>query len=83
MTVEERILVLLASLGSRVPTDVVDRARAEVGYGEYGIAIENLCENLFELDVRLTHSHLEDLGNLARDLGLGDERWGFIRSLEE
>lgn len=83
LTVEERILSLLASLSSRVPADIIDRARAEVEYGEYGVAFESLCENVFEVDARLTRSHLREFEDLAAHLGIEDERWDFVRSLEE
>jgi hypothetical protein len=78
---EKRILDLLASLVSVAPSNVLDRARSEVSYGEYGIAIENLCDNLFELNARLSSDQLEEFARLAAEMGLREDRWAFIRTL--
>jgi hypothetical protein len=83
MTVEETILAFLDSLSGRAPATIIEDARRDVSHGEYGLAIENLCENLFEQDVSLSSAHLAELRHLATDLDITTERWAFVLSLQD
>jgi hypothetical protein len=49
--------------------------------GEWGIALECLCDNLHDFGVRLTTHEISEVEALARHMGMPDERWDFIREL--
>ena len=53
-----------------------------VAHGEYGIAIEDLAEHMYERDVELGAADIERLLQLALELRLRDERWSFVRRLQ-
>ena len=72
---------LLKELEGRVPDSIIGAARHDVGYGEYGLALENLCEQLFEFDARLTSSDVSSIDALAVAMNLPVERWQFTLEL--
>ncbi len=47
--------------------------------GEPGIALENLCTQLFEYDVTITVSIQERLAMLGRAMGLEESQWNKLR----
>lgn len=65
---------LLAVIGSchnlGVPCGDLEQMIALTTAGEPGVALENLCEQLFEYDANVPVSTLERLTNLARELGV-------------
>lgn len=81
LTIEERMAEMLERLERCAPADLIDQARTEMGYGEYGIGLENLCEGLYEVNAKLPQHILDTIAELARAMGLLPERWEFVEIL--
>lgn len=70
---EESIASVLDSLGG-MPFDMQE-CRTLVHAGEYGVAIENLCTQLFEYDVVLSTVQKECIAAIAKRLTICDGYW--------
>lgn len=81
--IEERLTTLFSSLVGRVPEEILRRAEEDVRYREYGMALENLCQCMYDSNVTVTPGDLTMIGGLAADMGLGPERWNFLERLAE
>lgn len=81
---EARILELLQSpdLADRVPRDRLDDICDLIKHGEYGVAVENLCENLFDVTDPLSAQWLARLEQIVLDLGLDDHYRNIVRKIE-
>lgn len=82
MNVEIELASVLDSFETRAPQEIIDAARNELGHGEFGIALENFCEQIFEASVELDGSDLSTIENLATAMGIADNRWAFLKELE-
>jgi hypothetical protein len=49
--------------------------------GEEGVALENLCDNLFEFEVRLPNDIRDHLAELCRRWGVGSHRIRLLDAL--
>jgi hypothetical protein len=81
LTIEERMVEMLERLARCAPAELIDQARTEVGYGEYGIGLENLCEGLYEVNAKLPQDILDSIAELAGAMDLSPERWEFVEIL--
>ena len=75
------MLDLLDQLAPFAPAPLVAQARAEVGYGEYGMGLENLCEGLYEGNAKLPQRGIDSIAELAKTMNLSRERWEFVEIL--
>lgn len=81
--VESVLLRLLEAkqLYSIVPWDRLAQIRNLVTHAEYGVATENLCENLFGISEPLDDSWLEGLERVVVQLGLDAYYLKIVRGL--
>ena len=54
-----------------------------IDFGEYVMAVEDLCVNLYEVDARLPRGLVEEIAALVWQMQLRPERWQFVRDLKE
>ena len=80
---EERLWMLARHLDGYVENDILRDLRQEISYGEYGLGLENLCEQLFESNARLPKVILDEIVEAANLMQLPAERWDFVMALEE
>lgn len=52
-----------------------------IEYGEPKVALENMCENLFELRIQITPRIFEAIRDLAQEMGIQERRFGFLAKL--
>ncbi len=85
MTIQEIELmlerVILDCRAFNIPGDQLDEMLALTHAGEPGIALENLCTQLFEYDVTATVSIQERLSVLGRAMGLEESRRNNVRKM--
>jgi len=81
--IEHRLLRLSDHLDRVVEPEIVGQLRKEVSYGEYGMGLENLCQQLFEADARLPKFVIDEIGEIAGLMDLPADRWEFVSALEE
>ena len=61
-----------------LPQDDIERAEELVYVGEWAVALENLCTQLYEYDVDVSDEILRLIESLARDLGVADRYWAVL-----
>ncbi len=81
-SIEKRLNVLAKHLEGSIDSGLVNDLRKEISYGEYGVGLENLCEQLLESDYRLAKVILDEIAEAARFMQLPTERWDFVMTLE-
>ena len=52
-----------------------------VEYGEYAIALENFCSNLYEFNIKIFQEDLEIIKECATLMKLKEETWNFIETI--
>ncbi len=78
--VERKVLELMTECrGLAVPPAELDDMTALTRAGEPGIALENLCEQLFEYDVAVSAALVERIRVLGTAMGLRAEYWTRLR----
>jgi hypothetical protein len=70
----------LENKASYLPERIEDmRELAEAG--EWGIALENLCSNLYDFDVALSDEEVREIESLAAAMRFRPGSWSFVRDL--
>lgn len=83
MKLEADVSALLAAQHLRevVEPDRLADMKDLVRHGEYGIAVENLCENLYDATQPLEGSWVTALEEIVERLGLDEHYRGIVRGL--
>jgi hypothetical protein len=68
--VEERLARVLGRVSGLLPDDQLQEMRQLVQAGEPGIALENLCTQLYEYDVSVPAELAAELEALAEAMGI-------------
>ena len=58
-----------------LPQEDIQRVEELVEVGEWIVALENLCTQLYEYDVDLPAETLKSIEDLCRDIGVADRYW--------
>jgi hypothetical protein len=74
-TIESRLLIVLDALQDKLPCEQIDDMRDLTKAGEPGVALENLCTQLFEYDVSVLQSVRDELATLGTAMGIGADHW--------
>lgn len=61
----------------------IDDSMSLLDHGERGIGLENLLSNIYEFDVALTENEVDVIEELAKAWGLANERWTFVKELQQ
>lgn len=74
--IEATLLTLIADCSDGpIPTIQLQEMVSLVNAGEPGVALENLCTQLFEYDVRV-HPHVTaQLASIGRAMGIDERYW--------
>jgi len=72
--------VPLSQHGERIDAAIED-ARDLVAHGEEGVALENICQNLFEWDFPLSRADYERLQQIGRHYGFESDTWSFLEKI--
>lgn len=76
--IEERLLFLLKRFQCALPADEYASVRDLVVHREWGVAFENLCEQLFEHSIVVGPEALKEMEKLATEMNLPDSSWSFL-----
>jgi hypothetical protein len=73
--VEERMMSIVHTLSGRLsPTDsenIISLVRA----GEWGVALENLCTQLYEYDIDVPVETYQDIASVGEAMGIEPRYW--------
>ena len=72
------MLALIQRFDSRLSAEIIENIRDLVVDGEWGVALENLCVQLFEVDVIVEVDLLEEIKSLAKEMELPPDTWSFL-----
>ena len=76
------LLPLLRELDWHDGTDRIEFMLGDIKelieHGEPGVALENLCQNLYEFSVPITQSDLAALESLAKEMEMPDDTWELL-----
>jgi hypothetical protein len=59
----------------------INDARDLIEHGEEGVALENICQNLYEWDFPLSRAHYERLQQIGRHYGFENHTWSFLAKI--
>lgn len=79
---ERRLHRVADALAGDLPNEDISNFRSLVDAGEPGVALENLCSQIFEYDVTITSAVYNEIIALGRAMKL-DESWWSILSVHE
>lgn len=80
-TIAEILKSIGQALVGRMDQDVVDDALEYIDFNELRLAVETLCDQIYEYDVQITTSELEQLREIARETGADMQRVEPLREL--
>lgn len=78
---QDEFEVLRRALGGRLSQDVLDDALSYVGFGECTLAVETLCDQLYEYNVPITNAEHESILALAERYNAKGQRVSVLASL--
>lgn len=78
---EIRLRSLLGSLAVHVEAWAIEEPRALLDAGEWGVAFESLCENLYDGELAVLPGEVAEIESLGAALGSTRRAWRLIREL--
>ena len=76
--IESELTAVLANVADELPAQDQENVASLVGAGEFGIAFETLCTQLYEYDVTPTPDDLARLAAVGRRLELDPSTWEIL-----
>jgi predicted HAD superfamily phosphohydrolase len=73
--IESELQELVLIYEKRLPVNDVDSIKELVGVGEYAVAFENFCTQLYEYDVAVAQSDRSRLEIIGKEMRLEDSLW--------
>jgi len=85
---ERRFIALLSHLrmvdwrdGSGRVEFILTDTRDLIEHGEPVVALENICQNLYEFSVSISEQDLEEIKVFAKAMDMSDETWDFLNEI--
>lgn len=60
---------------------MINDARDLIRHGEPGVALENICQNLFEYAVVIGEQNYDELRTIGRAMNLPENTWSLIKEI--
>lgn len=73
--IEGQLLRLVTAYSDQLPEQDVRELSSLVNAGEPGVALENLCSQLYEYELRVSSADLDQILQLGNLMGLDLSRW--------
>jgi hypothetical protein len=77
---EEQFRILLRALGPSLTTEDVEQTQELVDHNELGVAFENFCTQLYELDVTCSPDQLTQIASIGTAMGISSEYWTILKT---
>ena len=81
MQLESRMHALIASLATHVEAWVVEEPASLVDAGEWGVAFETLCDNIYEREVAVFPGEVAEIESLGEGMKVQRKAWRLVREL--
>ncbi len=79
---EANLAQLLATASTGLRPESVANLHELVAHGEYGVALENLCEELYEWDIAVPADSLRQIVALGSGMGIDPSYWEGIQTTD-
>ncbi len=73
--IERRLSALLEENTALLSCELLEHCRSLVAHGEPGVALENLCTQLYEYEVAVPDSVVQELAALGGMMGIDAVHW--------
>ncbi len=73
--IEERLMRVISALRQLLPDEDIRSVEELTRSREWGIALENLCDQLYEFGASVPSSILAEIGSLGAEMGLDEAYW--------
>ncbi|HEX2923498.1 MAG TPA: MafI family immunity protein [Chloroflexota bacterium] len=77
--IERRLLGLAAAFERQLPKQDIDGVESLARAGEYGVALENLATQLYEYDIAVPGTVLQEIIELGTRLTVDSSYWTILR----
>lgn len=78
MNTEKRTIEIIETFRNRLPDEFVDMYKNLAQHAEWGVALEDLCTQLYEFDITPSAQELEEIKSLAKSMNMADDVWNFL-----
>ncbi len=78
--VEDRVIGLakkIEKLSEEDHQNIIDLAE----HNEWGVALDSLCHQLYEYDIKITKSDYDEICGLGKEMGMNVDEWLFLKEL--
>lgn len=81
MQFESRMRALVASLATHVEAWLVEEPESLLDAGEWGVAFEALCDNLYDQTVPVFPGEVAEIESLGEGMKIQRRAWRLVREL--
>ena len=82
-TIEEKLNLLIKQLKPSLPEVTVIDAQDFVEHGEYGVALELICQQLFEFDCMISRELYNQIAEVASLMQMPSSTFDFLKGSTE
>jgi hypothetical protein len=80
-SISSQLLEVLDSVGTTLRPEDYREALCELRAGEFEVAFEVICQQLFEYSLPLTRGDYDRLAAVGKEMELPERRWKFLERL--
>jgi hypothetical protein len=77
---EERALAVLERFRESLPSEECEEIQSLISHREWGVGLENLCQQLFEHDIPVDHASLRAIRELAEEMQMPAKTSKFLET---
>ncbi len=79
MSIEDRLTLLHEQVKGRLDDEVSDQVQEFIEVGEWGLALEVICDHMLEKGLVSSFAEWNDIFLLARDMEINLKPWDALR----
>jgi hypothetical protein len=78
LEIERRLAIVISKASGWLPESQLDDMRSLNEAGEPGVALENLCVQLYEYDIQVSEEVWDELKLLGSAMGVKEDYWEIL-----
>lgn len=79
--IEKKLSILINDLTSKLDSNIIDSIIESIKSGEYGVALEELSNMIFEYDVKISSSQFNSIKDIGTTMKLDSDVWNMLETL--
>jgi len=76
--IQNATISLIKRFRGRLDDDCLNDYQSTAEHGEWGVAFENLCDQLFEFDIFLSQQEFQTICEVGESMKIDRQRWSFL-----